>query len=82
MAFFWFQLIFLIMLANPKINYGRAHLGLFSAIAAIIFFILSASLTFADSKRQLSEIELNPFTLKSNQNISDAFNTTDCRLRK
>ena len=57
------------MIPTSKLNNRRAHSGLFSAIAAIIFFILSASLTFADSKRRVSEIELNPFTLKSNQNI-------------
>lgn len=57
------------MLPNPEINFRRAHLGLFSAIATLIIFTLFASLTFADSKRQLSKIELNPFTLKSNQNV-------------
>jgi len=57
------------MLPNPEINFRRAHLGLFSAIVTLIIFTLFASLTFADSKRQLSKIELNPFTLKSNQNV-------------
>ncbi len=57
------------MLSNPKINYGSAHLGLFSAIAMVIIFSLTASLAFADSKQQVSETELNPFTLNSGPNI-------------
>ena len=56
------------MLSNPKINYGRSHLRLFLAIATVILFTLTASLAFADSKQQLSETELNPFTLNSGQN--------------
>ena len=56
------------MLSNPKINYGGSHLGLFSAIAMVIIFTFTASLAFADSKQQVSETELNPFTLNSGQN--------------
>ena len=56
------------MLINPKINYGSSHLGLFSAIAMVILFTLTASLAFADSKEQVSVIELSTFTLNSGQN--------------
>lgn len=56
------------MLSNPKINYGSSYLGLFSAFVTVILFSLTASLAFADSKEQVSVIELSPFTLNSGQN--------------